>query len=166
MATQSGGSIYAEYIKGQLARQDERKTSLERRGVNVITTSGVLVSLLFGLTTVLTGADNYQLPPGTKPWIYSALICFVLAAIGGIVTNIPMLYSGVRPDGLKAATQNNWGDSAETANLRVASTDVNLIATAQKLNSIKGWVLLGAVVAQMAAVVSLAFAVRVILVHG
>lgn len=166
MAADSGGAIYADYIREQLTRQDERKASIERRGVNVITTSGVLVSLLFGLTTVLTGTANYQLPSGTKLWIYAALTCFVLAAVGGIVTNIPLFYSGVKPDGLKAATKRNWGDSVDVANLRVASTDVKLLATAQKLNSVKGWVLLGAVVAQMAAVVSLALAVRVILVHG
>jgi hypothetical protein len=166
LAAESGGSIYAGYIKDQLARQDERKVSIERRGINVITTSGVLVSLLFGLATVLTGADNYQLPSGTKPWIYGALLGFVLAAVGGILTNIPMFYSGVEVAGLKAATKLKMGDSADTAYVRVASTDVKLLATAQKLNNVKGWILLGAVVAQMAAVVSLALAVRVILAHG
>ncbi len=166
MAPESGGSIYADYIREQLARQDERKASIERRGVSVITTSGVLVSLLFGLTTVLTGTDNYQLPSGTKPWIYGSLVCFVLAAVGGIITNIPLFYSGVEVKGLEAATKHKMGDSVADANVRVASTDVKLLATAQKLNSVKGWILLGAAVAQLGAVVSLALAVRVILARG
>ena len=129
------------------ARQDERKASIERRGVSVITTSGVLVSLLFGLTTVLTGTDNYQLPSGTKPldlWFFGLL----RPRCGWSITNIPLFYSGVEVKGLEAATKHKMGDSVADANVRVASTDVKLLATAQKLNSVKGWILLGAAVAR------------------
>ena len=54
-----GRSIYADFIKEQLDAQEARKVSLEQRGLAVITTSGALVTLLFGLTAL--GAAGYHL---------------------------------------------------------------------------------------------------------
>ena len=47
-----GRAVYGEYIKEQLNAQEARKNSLEQRGLAVITTSGALVTLLFGLTAL------------------------------------------------------------------------------------------------------------------
>lgn len=67
MSAERGSSIYAAYVNEQLAAQDSRKTSIEQRGIAVITTSGTLVSLLFGLVAVLTAADDYQYPEEQSP---------------------------------------------------------------------------------------------------
>jgi len=167
MAEERGGSVYAAYIKEQLAGQDARKASIEQRGISVITTSGALVSLLFGLTALLTGANDYQLPSGAEPWLYAAMVAFVLAAIGGIVTNTPLFYSGVKTSDLQKAVKGSlWGDNADDAERRIAATDVKLLATAKARNTFKGFALLGAVSAQVFAVLFLALAIRVILTTG
>lgn len=164
MAGERGGSVYAAYIKQQLAAQEARKASIEQRGVGVITTSGVLVSLLFGLTTVLTGADNYQLPDGAKPWLFASMIAFVTAAIAGILTNAPLYYSGVKTADLQKAVKGKiWNDPAAAAEQRVAATDVKVLATAKSRNTFKGFVLLAAVTLQIVAVLCLSLAIRVIL---
>jgi len=158
-----GSAVYAAYIKDQLSDQNARKNSIEQRGIAVVTTSGALVSLLFGLTAVLTGARHYHLPAAAKPWLSAAMAAFVLGAIGGIVTNLPLFYIGVRPSELRSAVKKRWHDSVEDAEQRVAATQVKVLARAKTLNTVKGFVLFGAIGAEVAAVTFLSFAIGIML---
>jgi hypothetical protein len=167
VAEERGGTVYAAYIKEQLAAQDARKASIETRGISVITTSGALVSLLFGLVGLLTGAEHYELPDGAHPWLYAAMIAFVIAAVAGIVTNVPVFYSGVKTSDLQKAVKGSiWGDTPDDAERRVAATNVKVLATAKSRNTFKGFVLLAAIVFEVLAVLFLALAIRVILTTG
>jgi uncharacterized membrane protein len=158
-----GSSVYAAYIESQVRDQEALKGSIEQRGVAVITTCGTLVSLLFGLAAVLTGVEKYELPSAAEPWLYAALIAFVLAAITAIVTNLPLFYIGVRVEELRGAVKNRWSESPEDAKQRVAATQVKVLARAKKLNKVKGIFLMAAIVAEVFAVVFLALAIRAIL---
>jgi MFS family permease len=158
-----GTSVYATYVAAQVASQEERKRSFEQRGLAVITTSGVLVSLLFGLTSVLTGAVGYHLPHGSRGWILAALVCFVVAAIAAILTNLPLNYSGVTADALKKTIDERWEDSAAEAEREVALTEVTVIRRAKARNRLKGRALVFAITAEIVAVLCLAVAVAVIL---
>jgi hypothetical protein len=51
-ARPTAGLVYGPLINAQVEDEQARKTSLEQRGLAVITTSGVLVSLLFGLGAI------------------------------------------------------------------------------------------------------------------
>jgi hypothetical protein len=161
-----GSTVYTDYCKDQIDEQEARKESIEKRGLAVVTTSGTIVSLLFGLVAVLTGADKYELPSGAEPWLGGALGAFAVALLAGIVTNVPLLYLGVEPKELRHAIDSFWNDSSDTAEKRVAATHVKILARAKALNAAKGWILVGAYCAQLVAVVCLALAVRVILVSG
>ena len=161
--SESGAAVYAAYVAEQVASQEERKRSFEQRGLAVITTSGVLVSLLFGLTTALTGAAGYHLPHGSRGWILGALVCFVAAAIAAILTNVPLKYSGVTADALNKTIDERWQDSAAEAQREVALTEVKVIRRAKERNRWKGWALVFAIAAEIAAVVCLAVAIAVIL---
>lgn len=165
MSAERGGSIYATYIKDQLSDQNSRKDSIEKRGIAVITTSGTLASLLFGLAAVLTGVQHYHLPAAAESWLFAAMIAFVVGAIGGIATNLPLFYIGVRPSELQGAVKNRWRDSVEDAEQRVAATQVKVLGRAKMLNTIKGFVLLGAISAEVAAVIFLSVAIGIVL-HG
>src|SRR5204863_5652630 len=58
-----GSSVLLDYLNDQLARQDARKVSLEQRALAVITTSGALVTLLFGLAALSSKrAATFTLP--------------------------------------------------------------------------------------------------------
>jgi hypothetical protein len=164
--TDRGSTVYAEYIKDQLAEQDARQESIEKRGLAVITTSGTIVSLLFGLVAVLTGTDEFDLPSGAEPWLGAALVAFVLATLAGILTNIPLLYIAVLPKELRLLIDSFWKDEPAVAEMRVAATQVKVLARAKILNGAKGWVLMGAFAAEFAAVICLALAVRVILIQN
>src|ERR1700694_370776 len=91
--TDSGASILAAYVQAQLARQDARKTSLEQRGITVITTAGALVTLLFGLAALSTKrAQTFALPAGASYLLVVALVLFFGAALAAILTNVPLEY--------------------------------------------------------------------------
>lgn len=161
-----GSAVYSGYIKDQLVEQDARKESIEKRGLAVITSSGTIVSLLFGLVAVLTSADGYTLPSDAEPWLIAALVAFVLAALAGIVTNVPLLYLAVKPPQLRRLVDDFWADGPETAEKRVAATQLKVLARAKSMNAAKGWILVAAVLAQLSAVVFLALAVRVVLTNS
>ena len=85
-----GRAIYADYIKEQVEAQEARKLSLEQRGLAVITTSGVLVTLLFGLTALtVRRAATFDIPNTAAGLLVGALVFFVLAALLAIITNLP-----------------------------------------------------------------------------
>ena len=167
MGQERGASVYAAYIKEQLAVQEVRKSSIEQRGAWVITSSGVLVSLLFGLVALLTGSKGYELPDGSEPLLFASMVAFVIAAVAAIITNAPLFYSGVKTADLEATVKGPiWNDSPEDAEKRIAATDVKVLATAKSRNTFKGFALLAAVIAQIYAVSLLALAIRVILIHA
>jgi hypothetical protein len=161
--SERGSSVYAEYIKDQLAEQDARKESIEKRGLAVITTSGTIVSLLFALVAVLTGADEYTLPTDAEPWLGAALIAFVLAALAGIVANLPLLYLAVEAPELRRLLDEFWDNDPVVAEKRVAATQLKVLTRAKSMNAFKGWILVGAVLAELAAVAFLAVAIRAVL---
>ena len=89
MAVTTGGSVYESYIAEQVAREDLRKTSIESRGLAVITTSGALATLLLGFITLI-GQDEtgVQLPASAHDWIRAALILFATAGGLALLTRL------------------------------------------------------------------------------
>jgi len=161
-----GSTVYLEYVKEQVTEQDERKDSIEKRGLAVITSSGTIVSLLFALVAILTGVDKYELPNGAEPWLGIALGAFAISSLAGILTNAPLRYRSVEASELRKATRKFWGDSPDKAEKRVAVTEVEVLETAKSINTIKAWILVAAIGFQLLAVICLALAIRVILVHA
>ena len=54
------GSSFGPTIKAQLDEERASKSSLEARGIGIITTSSVLAALLFGLVTFTRGSVNQE----------------------------------------------------------------------------------------------------------
>ena len=148
-----GSEVYADFVKSMLDAEDSRKSSLEQRGIGVITTSGTLVTLLFGLTAAITSAKNFTLPAAARDWLTPAAILFVVAAAAGILVNVPLFYGKIEMS--RATLEPVWGDDAPDA--RAAVTDVRLrrLQAAQGVNSVKAWILVAGVALELAAVAML-----------
>ncbi len=58
MAT--GGDVFATFIDGEVKAERERRIALDSRGAGVLTTSGTLVTLVFAVGVVVTGATGYS----------------------------------------------------------------------------------------------------------
>jgi hypothetical protein len=161
---EGGRDIYADYIKEQLDAQEARKLSLEQRGLAVITTSGVLVTLLFGLTALSVRREStFIIPDAAAVLLIVALVFFVLAALCAIVTNVPRSYEGVTVDALRGAVRERWEDSEAVASEMVALTRLKMLASAKKNNDAKGIALVIAMSLEILAVALVGAAVGFVL---
>jgi hypothetical protein len=164
--TTAGQDVYAPLVENQLEEERARKTSLEQRGVAVISTSGVLVSFLFGLAAVVTNAKNFDLPGAARVLLVVTVALFVLAAVGGLVSNWPLNYHQVQIANLhRLVSKENWNAPPRIAAQRVAESQVFILERARKLNALKARTLLAALITQILAVTALATAVSIILIE-
>ncbi|BCB76954.1 hypothetical protein GCM10022251_76020 [Phytohabitans flavus] len=164
MAEGGAGSAYAGLISDQLAEERSRKASLEARGVSVITTSGVLVTVLFALSAGLRSVGDARLPGVARVTLLLALVTFVLAALFGLATNLPLRYKEPTPEGLaQLVDREYWAAPAVIGELRVAESKVRVLAAARAANRIKVTLLLVGAFLELLAVAFLAVAVANVL---
>jgi hypothetical protein len=152
-----GAAVYGEFLKDQLAAQDARKASFEQRGVGVVTTSGALVTLLFGFAAL--SSTNQILPNSAKKWLAASLIVFVVAAILALATNLPLPYGGPGPDEIKGRLQLDPPKDERAAQRDIALTRANMLKDAKKKNGWKGWMLFGALLLEVIAVALVGIAI-------
>lgn len=156
-----GGSVYAPYITSLLDYEQARKTALEAKATAVITTSGTLVALLFGLVAVVTGAKTFVLPVASHGWLVAAIVLFVVAVGLAIVASIiPVPYGTVTFD--PSNLSRVWRTPPDVASRHVAEAQLSQIALAKKKNSRKAWMVLLSGLLELSALVMLAVAVIVI----
>jgi hypothetical protein len=138
--------------------------SLEQRGLAVITTSGVLVTLLFGLTALsVRRASTFVIPDTAGALLIAALVFFVLAALCAIVTNVPRSYEGVTVAGLRKAVKERWADTEAVASEMVALTRLKVLDSAKMNNDFKGRALIVAMSCEIIGVALVGAAVGFVL---
>lgn len=157
------GPEFAAYVSEQLEAEEKRRTSLEARGLAVITTSGTVVTLLLALAALVTKSQDFQLPESAQPWVITAVVSFVAAAALGIAANAPQLYRAVDPRALELIIRERWSVPADDALKTLTATRLADLERAQKANDLKGWALLGAVVSQGVAIACLTISIWIIL---
>ena len=158
------GSSYGPTIRAQLDEERARKASLESRGVGIVTSSGALTTLLFGLVAFSRGsASQFHLPlSNASKW---ALIVsgafFAVAALLGVISNAPMPYEeALIPPLRKRIDPVEWKaqDPIEAAR-RDARLNVDILESARKWNGIKASCILVGIAAEAGAGIAVAVAV-------
>jgi hypothetical protein len=158
------GVEYAAFFQRLVDGQDARKSSIEQRGISVITTSGALVTLLFGVVALVTKNASYHLPNEAYIPLGLALLAFVGAAALALLTNIPSK-GYVNVDGDQVEKLLDYiGESPPNARLRLAATNLKVFRSAQGANEEKANVLKSAMICEVIAVVALSVAVFVVLI--
>lgn len=161
----AGERVYLPLVEEQLQEEQLRKGSLEQRGLAVITTSGVLVSLLFAIAAVVTESNDFVLPSASRAFIVIALMFFIIAAVGGIAANAPLDYRQVSIKDLRRFVgEETWSGPADIASRRVVEAKVSILARARELNVLKGKALFAAIISEVIAVIILAIAVGIIMI--
>jgi hypothetical protein len=155
------GAVYGPFIKGLLDYEQTRKTGLESKAGLTISSSGVLVTLLFGLVAVITGAKNFMLPSTAHGWLAAAVVLFVVAAGLGIVASvIPVPYGTVVFDA--TVLEKVWDDPASVASRFVAAGQLEQIKIARSRNRLKAWLVIASGSCELGALVMLTVAVMLI----
>jgi hypothetical protein len=159
----AGSSIYTDYIKEQVDREDARKESLEKRGLSLITSSGALVTVLFGLAAFVTDSDDFKLPDSANVLLSLALIAFFASGLFAIATNFPMNYEEVEPSELRTAIKERWEDTQRVAERETSFTRIKVLLSARRQNGRKASLLFVSIVAQVAGVGFVAASLWIIL---
>jgi tetrahydromethanopterin S-methyltransferase subunit C len=142
------------------------KASFEQRGIAVVTSSGILVTLLLGLAALITSRSGYTLPDSAKPWIYGSMAAFVLAAVFGVLTNRPVWLRAPTAKSLFDLARHSWDDDRATAEKKIYATRVKMLARYKKTNRKQAKLLSYAVALEMLAILLMAVAVGIIINHG
>lgn len=157
----TGAEVYSGLIQSLFDAELARKSTLEQKGSAVITTSGTLVTLLFGLVAVVTGAAHFSLPRSSHPWLIAAVVAFSLSALLAILVALP------RPYGETEVTADQlrdwWADSLPDAEFAVAALQLRRIETARRRNGTKVGLLLAAMFCQLIGLAMLTIAVALVL---
>jgi hypothetical protein len=162
-------SAYGQVVDDQLEEERRRKASLEQRGTFVITTAGTLVSLLFGLAAVATSRGSFVVPAEARVLLTAAVCLFALAALGGLAANVPLRYPNADPQDLRRLitgefwTDGVWVRPPFAAMRRTSELRVDLIQGCRRMNRIKAYAVVSALVAEVMAVGALSAAIGVIL---
>lgn len=168
MASESAGDVYAGIIDQLLQQERDRKVALEQKALGVITTSGVLVTLLFGFSTIAKAQNSPPVPVLARILLIAALVAFLLAAVLCLAINRPVDHSplGVERDLRRMVTDELWNDVANNARWAIAEFRVDEIDRWRENNGRKARRLQNAVVAESCGVVLLAASVVVLLLAG
>ncbi|HEY7077248.1 MAG TPA: hypothetical protein VH418_17855 [Solirubrobacteraceae bacterium] len=164
-APDSAGSpaLFASLVSELLAAEEKRRESLEARGGSVITVSGTLVTLLLGLAALVTKETTFHVPPAARDRLSVAVFAFVAAALLAIATYVPQPARIVDPAGLARLLPTIWDRGGDFALKKTTATRLEQLATTKAANDRKALALLGAVIAQVAALLLVAWAVLEIL---
>jgi hypothetical protein len=155
----SGAGAYADYLKDQLTAEDARKTSLEQRGLAVISSSGALVTLLFGLVALSTKARRtFVLEEEPKYLLAAAVGLFLLAAAAALATNLPVAYERVDADAVRRRLKEDPVRGEDSAKRDIALTSVKVLRDAKRRNQTKAKLLFAALILEVLAVAVVAAA--------
>jgi hypothetical protein len=155
----TAGEDYSAFVEAQLAEERATKTSLEGRGITVITTSGGLVTLLFGLVALATkGAQTYTLPDAATKLLIAAAALLTVAGVFGLLTNWGLSYREASVEGLRDLLDRDW-TAAEPAGQRdVAATTIDILQASRDNNAAKARMLRVAMGMEIAGVLAVALA--------
>jgi hypothetical protein len=87
------GHVYAEFVKKRIEEEERRTSSLQARGLAIVSTSGALVTLLFGIGSITLRSQQYVAPMNVRILLVFGAAVFGLAAVSGLAANIPRSYA-------------------------------------------------------------------------
>jgi hypothetical protein len=158
------GSAYRALIDDQLKGEIDRRTAIESRGLQIITSAGGIVALLFALAAVVTNLKSFQPSAGTKAVLCVALVLLLAASVCGIATSGLGEYGAAADNALGNLLKDEyWRGDVVVAQRRVAELEVNLIGIARAANDTKARIVRGGLACEILGIVAVAVAVLTIL---
>ncbi|WP_157900900.1 hypothetical protein [Mycobacterium terramassiliense] len=81
------GTVFQAMVRDLLAAEYDRRTKMEGRGSMLVTASASLLTVVFGLTVVVTGKDYVFDNCYAVVAVFAALLSFIVSAVLGIVVH-------------------------------------------------------------------------------
>jgi hypothetical protein len=164
VAVMASSALYEAFLSEQLQSEERRKEAVEQRGIAVITTSGALVTLLFGLSAYVPKGARFAFSATARGLLTAAMVSFLLGCVLALATNVPLPYGRVRAESLDVIDLVR--EPEQQARRRILITRSRLLAGMQRLNEAKAKVLVAAMAAEVAGAVCVALTVANVLRHA
>ncbi|MFG1806211.1 hypothetical protein [Streptomyces sp. NPDC049040] len=155
----AAGEVISDFITDQLETVRARRSSLENRGITVVTSSGVLVTLQFAFASTLYKSSS---DPGLSTKILVAIsgIFFLAAAVAGVLSNVPRRIFHMNPQSLSEQVSDAFWDAPDVeARKAVAAIRLQVLTSLDEATARKGRVVLIAFGLEIAAIACLASSV-------
>lgn len=154
--------MWAKLLADEWKEQNDRKISLEQRGLAVISTSAALITLILALSAItVPRPTNFSV--AAKIVLVTTLALFVLSALLGLAVMYPRLYPEFPLDELRLmVSTERWTETDNMAAWRVAQARVGMVGKALELNGGKAVLLSWALAAEVLGIVSTAVSVVLI----
>jgi hypothetical protein len=166
-ANRSAGVIYSALVITRLTEEDKRGSSLQTRGVAVVTTSGTLVTLLVALSQFRVGGKVLPNLPAASRWLFAiAITAFVAAAFSGLMANLPRALVRPHLSSLVDLIKSEWSAPASAAEKPVALARARQLQELETANDRVARAVFAGLVAEVLAVALAATAVLVALAQG
>lgn len=133
-SAETGGAILAAYITSTLGEERASKTSLEARGLALVTSSGAFVTLVLAIAAVANGKSVNVV---SRLFLVLASIGFIAAAVLGIFVNIPKDYEEPTAQRLRELIQEHSESNPGQAIRAVADSEARNLAKARENNKNK-----------------------------
>jgi hypothetical protein len=165
-AERFAGDAYGPLILEQLTEERARKSSIEQRGLAVVSTAAGLVTALLALAGLITKRSDFHLSVVSEALLSIAALLLVAAAAAAVLTNAPRGYDEVSDAHLAEITAEVawYKDVGEGARL-VADLRRELVASARSQNQRKAKSLLAAIALEVVATMCVAATVLDILLR-
>jgi hypothetical protein len=160
------GSVYAAFIEGELKAERDRRTTLDARGVSVVTTSASLVTLLTAVGAVVTSEKSFTFPGAALPPLIATLASFTAAVVLGILASRGRYYHVALTETLYGMVTDHWGDDEIDSRNNVAELNIRTVHTLRVGNDNKSGLLTLALSAQLVGVAALSLTVILAVTTG
>ncbi|BBY88458.1 hypothetical protein [Mycolicibacterium tokaiense] len=157
-----GALVYQALVRDALAAEYERRKGLENRGAVLLTSSGTMVTIIFGLTVFITGKDFVFVNRSAVELVCQSLIPFVLSAVLAIFVQafLPK-YEVIKSEDLVKLVRDDkyWTSSAEDATRESVDLQVKTTCSLRKGNGFKAFCVLTSFGLQLVAIAMVSGAV-------
>jgi len=150
------GPVLADYAAALYTEECQRGEAIESRGRTVISSAGVMVTLLLALAAVGTRTTAVKIAPGPLIFIAAAVSSFALSAITAVATAAPQSAHLINPNQFEIAIKTAWDRPKNAALKRITATRIQEIADIQRSNTRKAVMLLTAISLEALAIIFLA----------
>ena len=160
----AAGKVYEQLVGAVVAAEFDRKKILEGRGTTILTTSGSLLTLIFGLTVVVSGKDAKFGNHWAVLLLMASLLAFVVSAVIAIfIATYGSKYTLAGRPLLESLTENEtWEDKSEDEARRMwVKRQVNTSLSLRKGNNRKVKAVTWSLAAQVLAITLLSSSVAI-----
>jgi hypothetical protein len=135
-----------EFVQSELAKEEARRTSIESRGLAVVTVTSGLITLV---------AAVRQLSGTTNPEVVTTVARILTIASGGLLilgilaaacTNVPRRYRLIDPDALRKAAPRYWALGEDDLDRALFASQLVFLEDAQRTNDARARLLFVALI--------------------